>query len=230
MTLEEFNPKAALAQLLDGLPTPGRGISFNEKCAALCCLRGLTPRPVVMKAFGLTAATASYLANCVELPALSSVIPPSENDRPLVHPPERRGPKKRVASTRYADVASEFERLGEDEFMRIYYTDEVHTRLMEAKHLGMGKERTANRKADKYAGLHQTSWGPYFIDWRDSKRNASKSGWLFIRATEEGQPDTKFSEWRGQEMVNVNLDPSMPVAFFTSRDAHRAMLSWLERS
>jgi len=229
---DSFDPRKAFAEALEGQTTSGGpSLTFADKCAALCCLRGLMKRSVVMRAFGITGPTASYLANCVELPSLASLIPEDETGRQ--HPlPQRRGYKtdRTKHYGRYLDVAHEFNQLGEALFMQKYYTDEVHQRILRAKYLNEDKtKRGSNPKADKYAfdnhGPIRTNEGLFRIEWRVSVHDPNKGGWFYNCTDENGEvplPTEQFP-WRGQETLNSELRQRTP--FRTSAQALNALLT-----
>src|SRR3974390_3345826 len=104
----EYDPNEAIKVWSDGSSQPqlayGRKLKFSEKCGILAALVQGARHQVIMKAFGLSRATVSQLATCLNKGAY-----------------------------RYADVAREYHNFGAEEFRKRYYTEELHWRLMRVR-------------------------------------------------------------------------------------------------
>jgi hypothetical protein len=147
-----FNPKAALAELTqDGAPVYAPRLSFSERCGlAYTLAKGIIPQDTVRRAFGLSRATVSNLAQ---------ILKPG-NDRLGAYP----------------DVWLEYARKGEDDFIAAHYTPELHWRL---KNANQNPNHTAAKptgpdpRAAKYQGDHTL---PDNSQWRIQWR---ADGWFF---------------------------------------------------
>jgi|SRR5580693_1671335 hypothetical protein len=158
----------------------------------LFAARQTAQRSVLAAAFGVTKTTVSLIANC-------------QKDR-----------------ARYGAIAREVARLGELEFARRYYTEDMHTRIMRLKHeraevgddrrpLGptplaskFAHARIASFLAPDYAD--RPTW--FRIDWINN-------GWRFATCDPDG---SNPSEYYGPHFVNPELDPE--IGFRTSAEAY----------
>jgi hypothetical protein len=122
--------KEILEQMLSEMPSQkGPRLSFPQMCGAFYALHRGFKRVLVAKAFGLSEASASLLANC-----------------------------QRAGTRHYKRVAEEFARLGEDAFCNAYFSDDILTRLQRIRmHVPEPTDiriRLADNRAAKYQGKH----------------------------------------------------------------------------
>jgi hypothetical protein len=158
---EEF--EAYLATLP---PAYGRKLLFSEKCGLAYALRRGERHAVAAQAFGLSAATVSMLARCLQ-----------------------------PASRHYRDVWNEFRALGEEAFRDRYYPPELHFRLKRIRlgltHLPGGEADIAparkgpDPRAAKYAG-------PFTLpDGTTGAVSLQPGGWAFKL---DGEPGFRGAE------------------------------------
>ena len=168
-----FNPQEELAKGRRERAAVGNRLSFVDQCG-LFAARGIAPHSVLAKAFGVTTATVSLIANCEKLKG------------------------------RYKPLVAHLQTIGPAEFDRRYYTEEIHLRITRLKHdvAKTGDDRSLkgpNHLADKYA---HANFGAFNIPnykgeqstWRVEWIGGDPPGWRF---GEEG--DTIF--WQGKEAV-----------------------------
>jgi hypothetical protein len=98
-----------------------RRLTFQQKCAAYALLQCGYPKHVVAAVIDMSDMTAGRLAKA------------SETNR--IH----------------TDVAKEYHRLGDEEFNRVYLTDEILTKAQTAV-LGLANDKTPKRSADQSEG------------------------------------------------------------------------------
>jgi hypothetical protein len=158
----------------------------------LFAARDMATRNVLADAFGVTKTTVSLIANCQR------------------------------SRARYQAIARELARLGETEFARRYYTDEMHTRIMRLKHdrAEAHDHRTLtapNPLADKFSFhrhrhfLAGDVW--HRVDWLETPT----PGWYAAYCDENGAPlDKPF----GAEVFGDGLQPITP--YRTSAEAFDA--------
>lgn len=206
---EESNAVTA-GRLLAASMTDSSGpkLSFVDRCSAYAALQMGIKQKVVLKAFGLSSAAVSMLANC--------------------------GRNK----ARYGEVRREFERLGDRAFAEQYYSDEIHARVqrikLDAEQIGddrrlRGPSPNANKYAFDYYGPVVLKSGEIFrIDWIGA-------GWFFVDVpdiagtwTPPSQGGT--SRYRGEEINDETKPGELPGArrpFKTSSAAYNGLLLWV---
>ena len=186
---EAFDPLEALAKRaaasIDGT---GRKLTLFDKCAAFACLYGGTKSSIVAKAFGLSSASVSYLAGCRPIDDRKPVTITIDDGQRLhseTHTPPnlnmRRSPDRKP---RYQDVAREFDRLGEETFLRTYYTADIDARIerIEQKRPKPGDDRTPfsfNPKADSHADLHNFGVNQFGVEECIRIVCDPKRGWMY---------------------------------------------------
>ena len=187
MNDKPFDPLEAIASLrASERPKTGPKLSRAEQCAAFALIKAEFSHAIVGKVFGLSLASVSHLANCAT-----------------------RAPGKRWY---YPDVEREWRRLGENDFVRAYLTEDIFLKAQRLK-LAVGQpsdDRTArgpNPNADRFAfdryGEFQVGDAAARVDWIDG-------GWRFA-FVEEGM----FHQ--GQEALSGEAAP-----FGTSGEAFDA--------
>jgi len=115
------------AMIADLPKARGPRMPLSDLCAAYYALNRCFPRVLIAKAFGLSEATVSLLANC-----------------------------RTAGSRNYQRVAREFGRLGEQAFGDHYYTTDVDDKIMRLRAdlpaPGDVRSLSVDVRADKYAG------------------------------------------------------------------------------
>lgn len=120
-----------------------RKLTLEGQCEVYACLYAGVPSFFIMHMFEISRSTVGYIAGCrdddrkpTELEHDSGFIDP-KTKLPIIyheyiggaaikpHDPDRK--------QRYANVAAEFDRLGEAEFMRAYYNARVQRRLADVR-------------------------------------------------------------------------------------------------
>jgi hypothetical protein len=210
--MDEFDPLKALAELHSGMPNrAARKLSFPEKCGIFAALRRVPdpdqstetktvcfPRTMsaatVCAAFDVTPTTVSLLTHCL------------------------------TSGKHYGEVAREFMRLGELEFLRRYYTHDIHVRLAKAKHgMEVALPHGPNPRAAKYSFKFFKAYaifGDWFrIDWMGEQ--PEKRGWYYSPCLEDG---TMNVCWRWTGIEGFGASESNP--FETSTKAYRK--SWID--
>lgn len=129
---ETFDPQKAVRELAKLYPAgQGRKLSFARLCGAYAALFNGVKVEVVAEAFYLSRTSVSNLAGCrndlreatrIEVGPLAETHPsPSLTQRKYLN-----------RKLRYQNVAREFDRLGEAEFLRLYYTRQIHAEIRNA--------------------------------------------------------------------------------------------------
>lgn len=118
-------------------------LTLAGRCQVYACYLMDTPQAVICRMFGLSRATVSYIEGCrddnrksekLEIAGYSETIGPRRNsDRRMIQRKER-----------YKDVAEEFDRLGEKEFLQVYYP-----RTMEERAETAFRQLRAEKKVKK---------------------------------------------------------------------------------
>lgn len=193
---EPFDPLKALAKrAAASIDETGPKLRFFDKCAAFACLYGGTKSSVVSKAFGLSSATVSYLAGCrpiddrkpvsiafnINTPEIVETITPTNLNT-------RRSSDRRP---RYQDVAREFDRLGEEMFLRTYYTVDIDARIerIERNRPKPGDDRTPfsfNPKADSHAGVHNFGVNQFGVEECIRIVCDHDRGWMYAGCNPDG--------------------------------------------
>ena len=126
---EPFDPVADLRELARLAPAgTGRKLSFDQKCAAYAALYNGVKLSIVAEVFNLSRTSVSNLAGCREDNRPQSTMTVGDYAETFPSPSiSKRAYKGR--KPRYADIAAEFERLGEDEFTARYYTRAIAARI-----------------------------------------------------------------------------------------------------
>jgi hypothetical protein len=201
---QEFDMDKA-AEELRAVKQPSRGgrkLRLAEQCAAFAALRHGARAAAVASVFNLSETTVSNLAGCID----DDRAPIADLDGGLHDPNLTRGrDPERVQ--RYRAVAEEFNRLGEAEFKRRYYTPFFHELILAAQ----SKPRTprhpptADRYADDYQGVHEMPIGGVwiFVLWMDDADHAypKTPGWSWSTCEANGSP-TAHTVWTGQELFD----------------------------
>ena len=222
-----FDARAALAELTNGQSeSPGRKLSFSEQCAVLAAVRNHVKPALISAAFGVSRITVSQIGGATSKPIPSWQDP--DRHRPpykLEDPPKPRTRDPNRAP-RYRAVAREFELLGEDAFIRRYYTEDIHTRLTRVRN-DIENERAQrvrigpNPHAHQYAFANIGAFEVYDNDfWRVSwTPDPRQPGWIFAQCQPDGAPippEAKHN-WKGREALG---GPAKP--FQTSKQAWTA--------
>ena len=182
-----FDPLDAIAQMrARERPKAGPKLSRAEQCAAFALVKSGFSHAIVGKVFGVSLASVSHLANCTARAAGK-----------IWH---------------YPQVESEWRRLGQDEFIRTYLTEDIFLKAQRLKHDVAHKSddrtvRGPNSNADRFAfdryGEFVVGEGTARVEWRDG-------GWRFA-LVEEGM------FYQGQEALGREASP-----FQTSGEAFDA--------
>ena len=132
-----------LSEGLVGENVGARKLTFAEKCGAFAALYSGYRNQVVARAFGISVQATSKLSGCLEYdpdPYKREVVEVVD-DQHRVELVERVTPHDHNAINNrnpnrhrhYQDVGREFEALGAEEFIRRYYTERIHKRIILAK-------------------------------------------------------------------------------------------------
>lgn len=167
-------------------PQYGRKLLFSEKCGIAYALKRRAVRhDIVAKAFGLSPATVSQLARCLQ-----------------------------PTFKHYRDVYREFFRLGEMAFAEKYYTREIHFRFRrillamqdpEGRQDIAPKQSGPDRRAEKYAtqdwrkeqdALTLPDNSHWIIGWRSDDATDWGAGWYFWPWSAPGEPQDCFGRKR----------------------------------
>jgi hypothetical protein len=141
--MTDFDPERALAKLRENNRRGGRKLSFEARCSAFAALYGGAKNMDVSRAFDLSPTSTSLLSGCLAYDPFAARSELVMHDGALAEEKvirdhnRGRNPNRR---SRYAEVAREFEALGETEFNRRYYTIDVHNRII-AAHNAIVRER-----------------------------------------------------------------------------------------
>ena len=126
--------RAALMEEFKMLPRIDRRrkLSLEGQCTVYACLYQGIHYSIVAEAFGVTRATVSAIGGCRDDEREPVIMEVGGHTEKLYTNclAKRRDPDRH---RRYQDVAQEFERLGEDEFFRRYFTDDVVDLMRTAK-------------------------------------------------------------------------------------------------
>lgn len=131
---EEFDPLKAIEAMGAYYADKRRGpkLTFEGRCQVYAALHGGAPQVVVAKAFDLSPTTVSNIASCRDDDRIPVVVEVFDGQRihsethMSPHLKRKRDPDRRP---RYPEVAAEFEGMGEEEFIRRYYTHYTEMRL-----------------------------------------------------------------------------------------------------
>jgi hypothetical protein len=184
--------------LLNEPPRYGRKLTFSEKCGIASALKKGVSHTVVAKAFNLSRATVSLLANCLQ-----------------------------PGAKHYPDVYRELQTIGPQRFHEKHYTREMHYRLKRVRDglIQLDENQTdiapgqpgPDPRATKYAGEFllpdNSSWKIFF---RPSDDNHIPTGWYFMMLAADGHPPLGITEFHGAERIR-GADGHEP--FRTSADA-----------
>jgi hypothetical protein len=201
-----FNAKAALAELAQGQVNRAvRKLSFPEQCAAFAALYNRVDTRYVAKAFGISVTAASQIGGCLATDPRPYAIELAANDEGVIveklvrhRDINRNRTPNRIQ--RYQRVAEEFRMLGEEAFADQYYTDEIHTRIADAKYgvdlesarrERQGSDPTADDGPDNTTlpdgALKQVALYP-------EEKGQWAAGWYVVGTTDERLP-------HGREMI-----------------------------
>ena len=188
-----FDPLAAIAEMrARAHPKAGPKLSRAEQCAAFALVKSGFSHAIVGKVFGVSLASVSHLANCTARAAGKIWY--------------------------YPQVESEWRRLGQDEFIRTYLTEDIFLKAERLRHDVTHKSddctaRGPNPNADRF---HFDRYGEFAagdmlarVDWIDG-------GWRFA-FVEEGM----FHQGR------ESLEGGEPTPFGTSGEAFDAAFTTL---
>jgi len=124
-----FDPFKALAELRKIAPSRGgRKLAFDRQCSAYAALWNGIKLEVVMDAFRLSRTSVSNLAGCREDKRTETVLSVGEFSETFPNP-SLTARKYRERKARYTAVAREWNRLGEREFIRAYFTPQIYAEL-----------------------------------------------------------------------------------------------------
>jgi hypothetical protein len=109
----------------------------------------------------------------------------------------RRSPDRKP---RYQDVAREFDRLGEEMFLRTYYTADIDARIerIEQNRPRPGDDRTPfsfNPKADSHAGVHNFGLNQFGVEECIRIVCDPKRGWMYDGCNPDGSKLGKQWNW-----------------------------------
>lgn len=187
----EFDMDKAAAELRAAGPPrrSGRKLSLEGQCAAFAALRNGAKFHAVASVFNLSETSVSNLAGCI-----FDDRPPVEDGDGGFHDlnlTRKRNPERKH---RYLSVATEFDRLGELEFKRRYYTPDIHARVMQAQSKPKSNNRyTPNPEAREFSGIHDFGEGLWIrVEWVPDL-----GGWLWIECYENG--DIGANKWKGRD-------------------------------
>jgi hypothetical protein len=124
-----FDPFAALAELRKIAPSvKGRKLDLFRQCAAYAALwNGISPK-IVAENFNLSLTSVSNLAGCREDKRTETTMTVGDYSETFPNPSLTKR-KYRARKARYIAVAREWERLGEQEFIRVYFTAQIAAEL-----------------------------------------------------------------------------------------------------
>jgi hypothetical protein len=126
---EPFDPRKSLAELRALAPAGcGRKLSLDRQCAAYAALWNGIKLEVVMETFGLSRTSVSNLAGCRNDPRTETKMTVGDYSETFPNP-SLTARKHRDRRPHYPAVKREYERLGEDEFLRVYYTPAIAAEL-----------------------------------------------------------------------------------------------------
>ena len=187
-----FDPLAAIAEMrARAHPKAGPKLSRAEQCAAFALVKSGFSHAIVGKVFGVSLASVSHLANCTARAAGKIWY--------------------------YPQVESEWRRLGQDEFIRTYLTEDIFLKAERLRHDVTHKSddctaRGPNPNADRF---HFDRYGEFAagdmlarVDWIDG-------GWRFAFVEAD-------SFYQGQEALGGE-----PLPFHTSGEAFDAAFAAL---
>lgn len=207
-----WDPIAAIEQMRkEAPPRFGRKLSLAQQCEAYAALQSGAAQKVVSDIFGLSAASICHLANCRN------------------HAPGR--------EWRYSDVWRTWRDLGEEEFLRRYYSEDLDLKIKRWRYkvpgpLDSRRTAAANPIADKYSftaigSFTVNSPRPWVarVDWADCQLpdddpRYGPPGWRYTSVEPEGSPFHNVHAYNGQEALNSELPVFLP--FRTSADAFDA--------
>jgi hypothetical protein len=205
----EFDIDKAVATLRAAAPIQksGRKLSFTGKCAAYGALHCGAKPYAVAAVFGLSETSISFLAGCrTDDRAPLEDLDGGLHDLNLTR--GRRGDRR----PRYQDVATEFERLGEREFLRRYLTPSIYERIVAAQSQPKNTAHNfkPNPNADKLRGVHDFGEGLWIrVEWIPPDH-----GWAWCECEKDG--DIENNRWKGRELD----EPGKPFTpYRTSKDA-----------
>lgn len=204
--MSEFNINKA-AEELQKRAQPrkgGRKLTFADQCAAFAALRQFAEFNGVAKVFNLSRTSVSYLAGC-----LTDDRAAFENTDGGIYDPNLTRNRMPDRQPRYRAVAVEFNRLGEQEFIRRYYTQRLHNLLLDAQPKPKLPQNRLppNLQANTYAGVHDFGESLWIII-----EYLPDAGWAWCECEKDG--DIGTNKWKGSEE-----DPSQPFEPFKTSNA-----------
>jgi hypothetical protein len=132
-----------LSEGLVGENVGARKLTFAEKCGAFAALYSGYRNQVVARAFGISVQATSKLSGCLEYdpdPYKREVVEVVDEhhrvelvERVTPHDHNAINNRNPNRHRHYQDVGREFEALGAEEFIRRYYTERIHKRIILAK-------------------------------------------------------------------------------------------------
>jgi hypothetical protein len=200
-TMANFDPAKSRQELrTTAVAKLGPRLAFPDQCALFIAARDrMAPHPILAQAFGVTPATVSAIANCLN-------------------------PARRIH--KYTSVAKEYDKLGDELFAQRYWREEHAARILRLKYDAAepGDDRRLrgpNLAADKFSAAnhgvftipHPTGAAPYSvrIEWLTHPYNQA-TGWFFIFGEDEPH---------GREAMG-ELEDFQPTPFRTSAEAYDA--------
>jgi hypothetical protein len=145
--MDEINRTAEemLAEALEGEKVGARKLTFPEKCGAFAALYSGVRNQVVARAFDISIQATSNLSGCLEYDPdpYREEYATGERADGAFHNPDLEAPMRVLRDhnrnrnpnrhRHYQDVGREFEALGAEEFIRRYYNERTHKRIILAK-------------------------------------------------------------------------------------------------
>ncbi len=135
--------KEMIAEALAGEKIGARKLTFAEKCGAFAALYSGVRNQVVARAFDISVQATSKLSGCLEYdpnPYRTEVVEVVDDqhrveviERQILRDHNSLNNRNPGRHRHYQDVGREFEALGAEEFIRRYYNDRTHKRIILAK-------------------------------------------------------------------------------------------------
>jgi hypothetical protein len=207
--MTEFNPAKSREELRTAAVTSkSPRLAFPDQCALFIAARDrMAPHPILAQAFGVTPGTVSAIANCLN-------------------------PARRIH--KYASVAKEYDRLGDEPFAQRYWREEHAARILRLKYDAPepGDNRRSfapNPLADKFSFARFNAFavpkplgGTEFfrVDWVKAEM---REGWYFRSCADNGEvpPDAPLGLiglYCGRDAIDENARYLEP--FRTSAEAY----------
>lgn len=172
----------------------GRKLSFFDRCAAYAALYMGARPSIVAEFFSLSETSVSFIAGCrndTRAPFTNEIGTPS-TDPNLTRD---RSPSRKP---RYQDVAAEFDRLGELEFIKTYYHSTYRDSIVALQN-GPRKQPKPDPAARDCEGVHEIPGGDVWVTVRWIG-GADDGGWAWSDCEANG--DRGANSWTGRELFD----------------------------